>query len=96
MIRPDALALFLLALLPACAPPAGFEAARQKVAAGPYPQLAPLAEVQEVAGMPQLTDADAAALQARATRLQKRAAALPQTATDEETRARLNRAIGAP
>jgi hypothetical protein len=85
----------VLMLLGACAPPADFGAARQPVAQGPYPQIKPLDEVLATGSAPALTETDAAALQSRAAALQARAAALPATATDPETRTRLNAAIGA-
>ncbi|MEY3306936.1 MAG: hypothetical protein RLZZ413_974 [Pseudomonadota bacterium] len=88
---------FLMAtalLLPAaCSPPADFEAARQPLVPGAYLDIMPLDEVLAAAGEPALTETDAAALQSRAADLQARAAALPETATDPETRARLDAAI---
>ena len=82
-----------LLLLAACAPPADFEAARQPLVPGAYQDIKPLDEVLAAGGQPALTETDAAALQARAAVLQARAAALPETATDPETRARLDAAI---
>ncbi len=82
-----------LLLLAACAPPADFEAARQPLVPGAYLDIKPLDEVLAVGGEPALTETDAAALQSRAAGLQARAAALPATATDPETRARLDAAI---
>jgi hypothetical protein len=81
-------------LLAACEPPADFEAARQPLVPGAYLDIKPLDEVLAVGGDPALTETDAAALQARAAALQARAVALPETATDPETRARLDAAIG--
>ena len=80
-------------LLAACTPPADFEAARQPLVPGAYLDIMPLDEVLAAAGEPALTETDAAALQSRAAGLQARAAALPETATDPETRARLDAAI---
>jgi hypothetical protein len=84
-----------LLLLAACSPPADFEAARQPLVPGAYLDIKPLDEVLAIGGDPALTETDAAALQARAAALQARAAALPATATDPETRTRLDAAIGA-
>jgi hypothetical protein len=82
-----------LLLLAACTPPADFEAARQPLVPGAYLDIKPLDEVLAVGGKPALTETDTAALQSRAAALQARAAALPATATDPETRARLDAAI---
>jgi hypothetical protein len=82
-----------LLLLAACTPPADFEAARQPLVPGAYLDIKPLDEVLATGGAPALTETDAAALQSRAAALQARAAALPATATDPETRARLDAAI---
>jgi hypothetical protein len=82
-----------LLLLAACTPPADFEAARQPLVPGAYLDIKPLDEVLAVGGKPALTETDAAALQSRAAALQARAAALPATATDPETRDRLDAAI---
>ena len=82
-----------LLLLAACTPPPDFEAARQPLVPGAFLDIKPLDEVLAVGGKPALTETDAAALQSRAAALQARAAALPATATDPETRARLDAAI---
>jgi hypothetical protein len=84
-----------LLLLAACEPPADFEAARQPLVPGAYPDIKPLDEVLATGGQPALTETDAAALQSRAASLQARAAALPATAADPETRTRVEAAIGA-
>jgi len=82
-------------LLAACSPPADFESARQPPGPGSFPPIRPLDEVVAAGNPPTLTETDAAALRSRAAVLQARAAALPASATDPETRARLDAAITA-
>ncbi|MFN7597604.1 MAG: hypothetical protein ACK5PT_12810 [Cereibacter sp.] len=82
-------------LLAACTPPPDFESARQPPGPGSFPPIRPLDEVVAAGNPPTLTETDAAALRSRAAVLQARAAALPASATDPETRARLDAAITA-
>jgi hypothetical protein len=84
-----------LAVLACCSPPEDYERRRQQVDPGEYLPIKPLDELVAIAGVPEVTTEDTAAIQARAAGLQSRAANLPATATDPETRARLDAAISA-